>query len=119
MAALARAHPPEEEEVLAAVGVHRVRTEVERVVAVRHPGKIGLRLALVQGDRDQPDLRRHLRERRVQVAVGADERSVNGVDDGCLERAADGGGQRPGVVVDDVELAGALEARKSVSELSA
>ena len=86
-------------------------------MAVRHPGQVGLRLALVQGERDQPDLGRDLGERRVELAVGADERPVHRVHDGRLDAAADGGGERPGMVVDDVELAGALVAGERVAEL--
>ena len=117
MAALVGAHAAEKEQVLAALGMHRVGVQVEGVVAVGHPREIGLRLALVEGHRDEPDLRSDTRQGGVEVAVRAHHRPVHGVDDRGVDGRAERSGQRAGVVVDDVELVGPLVAGQRVAEL--
>src|SRR5918994_1599555 len=51
VAALLPAHPAQEEQVVAAVRLHRVEGELDRVRAVADPRQVGLRLALVHRDR--------------------------------------------------------------------
>ena len=55
--ALVRAHPSEEEEVVAAVGMDGVEREVERVGTVRDPVQVRKRLPLVHREGDEAHLR--------------------------------------------------------------
>ena len=86
MRALVRAHATEEEEVVAAVRLAGIERELERVGDVRDPGQVGPRLALVQRDRDHPDLRRNPRDLLVDRPGLAVERPVEGVDDRASPR---------------------------------
>ena len=86
MRALVGAHPAEEEQVVAAVRLHGIEREVERVREVRDPVQVGLRLALVHRDRDQAGARRDPRDLLVELARLAVERPVDRVHRGVAPR---------------------------------
>ena len=85
--------------------VERVVVEVDGVVAGCEPGQVGKRRALVVRERDQPHARAHLRDLRVDEPGLAAQGAVDGVAERRLDHLAERAGQRPGVVVHDVELA--------------
>ena len=95
----------------------RVEGELERVRAVRRPGQVGPRLALVERDRDEAEARTDLGDLRVDLAAFGVERAVHRVQDRCLDDPAERCRGKPGVVVDDVELVRTLVARERVLEL--
>src|SRR5260370_315686 len=117
MAALLVAHPAQEEEVVAGMGLDRVELEVERVRAVSDPREVRLRGALVHRDRDEAGVRRDAADLLVELAGLAVERTMDGVDDGGGDGLAEHGPDRPRVVVDHLEVPGALVTPQRVPEL--
>ena len=115
--ALVRAHPPEEEQVVALLGVVRVEGEVERVRDVRDPGQLRPRLALAERERDQLRVRRHAHDLLVEVARVAVDRPVHGVHERRRQQRPDREAEQAGVVVDDVEVVVPREAVERVLEL--
>ena len=118
MRSLVRAHAAEEDEVVAAgLAPERVHREVERVRAVRDPGEVRLRLALVHRDGDELRLRRELEHLLVEPAGLPVERPVHRVAEGHVHEPAEGEAEHPRVVVEDVELVGLPERMDRVLHL--
>ena len=107
---LVRAHASEEDEVVAAgLAAERIHREIERVRAVRDPGKLRLRLALVHRDGDEPRVRREVEHLLVHAARLAVERAVHGVTERDVDQPAEREPEHARVVVEDVELLGLAE----------
>ena len=110
--------PAEEEEVLARVRLARIEREVDGIRNRRHPREIGHRLALVLGDGDETDPRRHLGDVAVDSLGVVDiERAVDGMQDRRLDEPPEGRARHPGVVVDHVELVRTRIAGERVPQL--
>jgi hypothetical protein len=110
-------HTPEEEEVVSATAVHGIGVEIEPVMTVRDPAKAGERRALAERDRDESHPRSDASERRVEVPGLAGKRAVHRVHDRGRDRGPERGRDRPRMVVDQVELSGALVAGERMREL--
>ena len=112
-----RAHPAEEEQVLASMRLDGIDGEVQCVRAVGDPVQIRLGLALIHRDRDQSDVRRNAGDQLVDLTGLSVERPVHGVDDRRGRRCAERHPEHPGVIVDDVELVGSSEAGERMLQL--
>src|SRR6266498_923303 len=102
---------------IATVWLQGIDGEVERVVAVRDPVQVRLRLPLVHGDRDQADTRSDTADQLVDLPRLSVERPVNRVDDGCRDDGAQRAAEHPRVIVDHIELGRAVVAGERVPEL--
>ena len=89
------------------VGMERVAVHRDRVVAGRQPVEVGQRRSLRVGHRDQAHRRADAADQRVDVPGLSGQRAVHGVADGRSDGRAQRCAQRPRVIVDDVEIAGA------------
>ena len=81
---LVRAHPAEEEQIVAAVRLDGIDREVERVRAVGDPVQVGFGLRWFIEIEIRPTSRRDARDQLVDLAGLAVERPVHGVHDRCL-----------------------------------
>ena len=117
VSALVSAHPAEEEQVVAGVGLARVELEIKRIRTVARPVELRHRRPLVERDRDQADSGSEVAKTLVDESGVAVERPVHRVQNRRLDEPSERDRQRARMVVDDVELGGLVEARQGVAKV--